>query len=130
MTTIRHIFIYLCIITVSACSPGIRFQPGEIPVPPAEDSEQINSGRALYQELTKEATVYRNRAAEQRVSKITSRVLGAAPPMGHWEVTLIDAKEFNAMTTPGNRLRRASSDEPPIRLHLELRPALRAAGAV
>lgn len=102
MTIIRHIFILLCIVTVSACSPGIRFQPGEIPAPPAEDSEQINAGRALYQELTKETTVYRNRSAEQRVARITSRVLGAAPPMGHWEVTLIDSKEFNAMTTPGN----------------------------
>lgn len=102
MTAIRHIVLYLCIIAVSACSPGIRFRPGEIPAPPAEDSERINAGRALYQELTKEATVYRNKAAEKRVAKITSRVLGAAPPMGHWEVTLIDSKEFNAMTTPGN----------------------------
>jgi predicted Zn-dependent protease len=102
MKPVRHLLVSLLIVLLAACSPGIRFKPGEIPSPSAESSDRIEQGRYAYQQLTNSGSVYRNRAAEKRVSKIISRILSATPPMGHWEITLLDAKEFNAMTTPGN----------------------------
>ena len=102
MKYISHLLLSLFVISLSACSPGIRFKPGEIPAPPAESQEAVEQGRYLYEQLVHNQKVYRNRAAERRVSNIASRILYSAPPMGHWEITLLDDDSFNAMTTPGN----------------------------
>jgi predicted Zn-dependent protease len=54
--------------------------------------------------MVNNAPILRDRAAEQRVSDILSKLFDATPTTGHWTVTLIDAPEFNAMTVPGNHI--------------------------
>lgn len=96
-------FITLAILTVCVgCGPGIRFRPGEIPVPTETHPEYIQAGNQLHQELLRTHSVLRDPAAERRVTRILDKLFDATPSMGHWTVTILDDPQVNAMTTPGN----------------------------
>ncbi len=98
----RRILLALALIVVTGCARGVRIKPGEIPTPPSPDPYYVQQGQQIYQHMVTNAPILRDRAAEQRVSKILSKLLDVTPSLGHWTVILIDSPEFNAMTVPGN----------------------------
>jgi predicted Zn-dependent protease len=104
MKLIRCLAVCLVCATLSACAPGIRFRPGEIPSPGATDPSKLAQGNQFYAQTVAQKPILRDKKAEKRVSSILTKLFEATPTTGDWTVTLIDQPIFNAATTPGNHI--------------------------
>ena len=102
MKFIRYLAASLACIALSACAPGIRFRPGEIPAPTSTDSQKVAEGHTFYAQTLAQTPILRDKKAEKRVSSILTKLLEATPSTGHWTVTILDEPTFNAATIPGN----------------------------
>lgn len=98
----RALITFLLVVVCVGCGPGIRFRPGEIPVPTATDPEFVQAGHQLHQHVITNQAVLHDPTAERRVSRILGKLLNVTPSLGHWTVTLLDDPRVNAMTAPGN----------------------------
>jgi predicted Zn-dependent protease len=104
MSFARNLVLLCFALFAAACSPAIRFQPGEIPTPGASSPEDIQLSKLVYDTMIAKAPLLRDPGTEARVSRVMDKLLRATPQTGHWSLALIDDPMFNAMAMPGNHI--------------------------
>ncbi len=102
MKIFTRIFLRVAVLALlTACTPKVRFAPGQIPTAPATTQEDIRLGLSVMQHGFKDHKILTDPKYVKRLDLILSRMFPNVPSSDLWRTYIVDDDTDNAMTAPG-----------------------------